>query len=293
MTPIEEVLFRSSGTGALMVTKQGAGITEVQLKRIGELIYEKSYGINAAGNKVKFEGTPKPEELEKLINKRDAPPELSDTAKAFVKKIWLKNEKGVVKDIKSKYLDKGIFNEEEAITLKSDVDGVFYAKNEERRYNKDHSGECDIVKDLDGKRIIIDVKCSWDAETFMSAKPSTDYEWQGRVYMELWDAEEFYLSFCLVDCPPHIVAKEKEYAWRKYYSDTMGEEEQATLETMMQPIYDQIDRNLVYSNNERFTKEERVKTFKYYRDKSKMDDMAEMVKLAREYYKTITLNGNN
>ena len=73
----------------------------------------------------------------------------------------------------------------------------------------------------------------------------------------------------------------------------MSEEEQADLETMMQPIYDQIDRNLVYSNNERFTKEERVKTFKLYRDKSKMDEMAKMVKLAREYYQTITLNGDN
>ena len=293
MTNVDEILFRASGSGALMTQKQGTGITSDQLKRIDELLYEKLHGINHGGNKVKFAGTKKPEELAELIAKRDAPPELSDTAKAFVRKVWLRNEKGIVKDIKSKFLDKGTFNEEEAITLISDVDGVMYFKNDERRQNEDHSGECDVIKEIDSKRVVHDVKCSWDAETFLNSKPSTDYEWQGRIYMELWDADEFQLRYCLVDCPDHLVAKEKEYAWRKYHSGLMTEEEEAKLETMMQPIYDQIDRNLIYSTSDKFTKEERVKTFVFTRDKDKMAEMKEAVKLAREYYKTITLNGKN
>jgi len=65
------------------------------------------------------------------------------------------------------------------------------------------------------------------------------------------------------------------------------------LEKMMQPIYDQIDRNMVYSNNPLFTKEERVKTFIFYPSKERKALMAERVKMARDYYKTITLNGNN
>ena len=48
-----------------------------------------------------------------------------------------------------------------------------------------------------------------------------------------------------------------------------------------------------YSNNPVFTKEERVKTFVFYRDREKMKLMDERVKMAREYYKTITLNGKN
>ena len=289
----EEILFRASGSGALMTNKQGATFTEVQKARIAELLQEKLTGLNVNGNKVKFEGTKKPEELAELIAKRDAPPELSDTAKAFVRKVWLKNEKGIVKDIKSKYLDKGTFNEEDAITLISEVDDVIYSKNDERRQNEDHSGECDVVKEIDGKRVIHDVKCSWEAETFMTSKPSIDYEWQGRIYMELWDADIFHLRYCLVDCPDHLLQKEKEYAWRKYYSNTMTTEEEVELENMMSPIYTQIERNLVYSVGDRFTKEERVKTFTFYRDKEKMKLMAERVKMAREYYKTITLNGNN
>lgn len=205
----------------------------------------------------------------------------------------MKNEKGIVHDIKSKFLDKGTFNEEEAITLISDVDGVMYFKNDERKYNEYTEGECDVVKDIAGKRIVHDTKCSWNAETFMAAQPTINNVWQGRGYMDLWNADEFHLRYCLVDCPDHLVAKEKEYAWRKYYSGTMTEEEEAKLETMMQPIYDQIDRNLIYSTSDKFTKEERVKTFIFIRDKEKEVEMKEAAKLAREYYKTITLNGKN
>lgn len=288
------VKFRASMAGALMVTEQGGGITDNQLKEIEELEYERDNLINYAGNKVKFEGTTKPKKLAELIAKRDAPLQLSKTAKAFIRQVWLKNQKGVVLDVKSKYLEKGTFQEDEAITLLSDVDKTLYVKNDEDPFENDnHTGQWDIFKVLEGKRIVQDTKCSWNPETFMSAKPSTYNEWQLRVYMEFTDSEEGWLRFCLVDCPPHLVAKEKEYAWRKYYSDLMSDEEHAELEKMMQPIYDQIDRNLVYSNNPLFTKEERVKTFKFYRDKDKMEEMAKMVVLARAYYNTITLNGEN
>jgi hypothetical protein len=48
----------------------------------------------------------------------------------------------------------------------------------------------------------------------------------------------------------------------------------------MEPIYEQIERNLVYSNNPALTKKN-VKTFIFYRDKVKMAEMKEAVKLAR------------
>lgn len=293
MTPIDKVLFRASGSAALMTNKQGAVITEGQLAEIKELENERDFGVNVNGNKVKWLGTKKPETLFGLISKRDAPPELSNTAKAFVRKVWLQLEKGVRTEIKSKYLEKGIYREEDAISLLTDVDGIFYTKNEERIENEDHTGECDIIKEIDGKRIVMDTKCSWSAETYMNADDSADYEWQLRIYMELYDAEEAWLRYCLVDAPESLVAKEKEFTFRKYYADSMSDIETSRLEEMLQPIYDQIDRNMVFSTNTRFTKEERVKTFKFYRDKEKMKLMAERVKMAREYYQTLTLNGKN
>lgn len=293
MDEIEKVLFRASGAGALLTNKQGTVFTDVQKARVAELLQEKLTGLNANGNKVKWEGTKKPEELSELIAKRDAPPELSDTAKAFVRKIWLLNKKGVRIDIKSKYLDKGLYAEEDAITLISEVDKVIYVKNEDPKENEDHTGECDIFKVLPTKKIIIDTKCSWDPETFMAAKPDPLYEGQGDVYMDLWDADEFHLKYCLVDAPPHLVQREKDNAKWKYYSGDMTDKELDAFEKAMQPIYDQIERNMVYSNNPRFTKEERVKTFIFYRSKERKNLMAERVKMAREYYKTITLNGTN
>lgn len=293
MTPIEKVLFRASGAGALMTKKQGTGITAVQLARIEELLKEKLTGVNASGNKIKWDGTKKPEELAELIARRDAPPELSETAKAFVRKVWRQYEKGFIKEIKSKFLDKGLFREEDAITLISEVDGVFYKKNEERRENEDHTGECDIFKEFPIKKITQDTKCSWDPETFMDAKPDPLYEGQGQIYMELWDADEHHIRYCLVDAPPHLVQKAKDDAKWKYYSGDMTDAELDALEKMMQPIYEQIERNMVYSTNPAYTKAERVKTFIYKRDREYMKEMKAMVKLAREYYQTLTLNGVN
>jgi hypothetical protein len=290
---IEEILFRASGSGALMTNKQGAVITENQLNRIDELLYEKLNGVNTAGNKVKWTDN-KITELDGLIAKRDAPPELSDTAKAFVRKVWLQMQKGVYIDIKSKYLDKGIYAEEDAIELISEVDGVLYVKNDERRNNSDHTGECDIYKEFPDKKITLDTKCSWSPETFMNADGNDpNYEWQGQIYMQLWNTDEHHLKYCLVDAPPHLVQREKDNAKWKYYSGDMTDAELDLFEKAMEPIYDQIERNMVYSNNPLFTKEERVKTFVFYRDREKMKLMAERVKMAREYYKTITLNGKN
>lgn len=286
----EKVLFNASSAGALLTEKQGARFTDNQLARIKELENERDFGININGNKVKFEGTKKPEELAELIAKRDAPPELSDTAKALVRKVWLRNEKGIYDTIKSKYLDKGIFKEEDSISLVTEVEGVLYVKNEERIENEYFTGECDIIKDFEHKRLIIDTKTSWSAQTFMESKSTLDYEVQGQIYMELWDADEFELKFCLVDTPENLVQREKDTTKWKYFSGDMTDDELNKMEVLMQPIYDQIDRNMIFSDNPNIQKEECIKTFYFKRDRDLYAKLVEKVKLARIYYQTLTLN---
>lgn len=286
----EEVLFNASSAGALLTEKQGQKFTDVQFLRIKELISERDSGVNAAGNKVRFEGTKKPEELLDLIKKRDAPPELSDTAKALVRKVWLRNEKGIYENIKSKFLDKGIIKEEDSISLITEVEGILYVKNEERIENEFFTGECDIVKDFEFKRLIIDTKTSWSADTFMASKPTLYYEVQGQIYMHLYDADEFELKFCLVDTPEHLIQSEKDRQKYKYYSGDMTDAELDFLENSMKPIYDQIDRNMIFSNNERIKKEECIKTFYFKRDRDLYQKLVDKVKLARTYYATLTLN---
>lgn len=290
---IENVLFNASSAGALLTEKQGNSFTDVMAKKLAELEKERDTGFNVNGNKVKWNGTKKPEELADLIKRRDAPPELSDTAKTLVRKTWLKYEKGIYSQIKSKFLEKGIVKEEENISLITEVEGVLYVKNEERINNEYFSGEADIVKDFEDKRLIIDTKTSWSAETFFSAEPTLDYIVQGQIYMQLWDAEEFQLKFVLVDTPENLVQREKDNAKWKYYSGDMTDTELDELENLMQPIYKQIERNMIFSTNPNIKKEECIKTFYFKRDREMYAKLVERAKLAREYYQTLKLNGTN
>jgi hypothetical protein len=262
-------------------------------KKLAELEKERDTGFNVNGNKVKFEGTKKPEELADLIKRRDAPPELSDTAKALVRKTWLKYEKGIYSQIKSKFLEKGIVKEEDSISLITEIEGVLYVKNEERINNEFFSGEPDIVKDFEDKRLIIDTKTSWSAETFFSAEPTLDYIVQGQIYMELFNAEEFQLKFVLVDTPENLVQREKDNAKWKYFSGDMTDAELDELENLMQPIYEQIERNMIFSTNPNIKKEECIKTFYFKRDREMYAKLVERAKLGREYYQTLKLNGTN
>lgn len=286
----DKILFHASSSGALLTEKQGESFTEKMQQRITELESERDTGLNSNGNKVKFEGTKKPEELAELIRRKNAPPELSDTAKAMVKKLWLWLELGIKKEIKSKYLDKGIYVEEDSISLISRVENVVYVKNEIRKKNDYFSGECDIEKQFDDKKIIIDTKTCWDAETFILSKPSLDNITQGDIYMELYDADEFHLKFCLIDCPPHLIKKEKENARYKYFDGDMNNEELQNLEDAMKPIYTQIEKNLIYSNNDKISPEDCIKTFIFKRNKERYAKLEEKAKLGQAYYKTLSLN---
>lgn len=290
---MKKILFNASLSGGFLTDKQGTTFTEVMAQKIIEMEKERDTGLNANGNKVKFEGTKKPEELAELIKRRDAPEELSDTAKAIVKQTWRKLELGIVKQIKSKFLEKGTYNEEDSISLLTDVENVAYVKNTERRENDYFTGECDIFKDFVHKKIVIDTKTSWDAETFMNAKPSLDNEVQGEIYMELWDADEFHLKFCLIDCPPHLLEKEKHHATSKFYDKDMSDEELNMVDELIKPIHEQIERNLIYSNNPNIKKEDCIKTFIFKRDREKYKKLESRAKLGQEYYKTIRLNGTN
>lgn len=270
------LLFRCSGIGALMTKKQGTSFTEVMRKELAEL-NQKVIDSKAL--------TPKQEErMRELKQRRDAPVELSDTAKQFIRDLWLYREKGIKKEIKSKYLEKGKYSEEAAISLLTKVDGVYYKKNTERKDNGVLTGECDIFKVFNtGRKIVYDTKCCWNAETFMNSAPSIDNEWQGRGYMELWDADEFHLKFCLVDCPEHIYADELYYFKKKkgIIDEDLPEYKEMIAE---------FRRGYFYSENPLFTESERVKTFVFKRDETKIEDLYAQIHLALEYYPTITLN---
>jgi hypothetical protein len=84
---MEKILFRASGLGALMTEGRGLVLTDNQKQTLAD------YKLRDAG-----EGKPLTDkqkiDFELLLSKENAKPTLSDTAKSFIEKTWLFNEKG-------------------------------------------------------------------------------------------------------------------------------------------------------------------------------------------------------
>ena len=277
-----EITFRASGIGALMTDGRGTTLTENMLKELEDFKIRLREGGKLTD--------PQKKKFDDYLARQNAPFELSDTAKSFVRENWLWNEKGFYKSIKTDFTDKGIFNEEEGISLLSEVTGNFYKKNAVRKYKGNKTGECDIEFKTEGKKIILDVKNCWDAKTFINAKPDKLYDAQGDTYLDLYDADEFWLCYTLTDCPPHLLNKQKERLFNEYRDYSMTVEEMQGLEDKLQPMFEQIERNLVYSNSQLYTKEERVKIIKYVRCDERIKAIDERIPHALDYYQTIKLN---
>lgn len=297
----ETILFRASSFGNLMTEGKGSQFTPENAERISELEYERDNLLNKNGNKIKW--TPnKQEELDKLIDKRDAPPQLSETAKSEVEKIWLLSKKGFYEELDNKYVSKGLYSEDDGIGLISEVEGNFYIKNSERVTKGHLTGECDVkhtynsfeelpqwrknIEDGTTKfplKVIKDVKSVWSPRTFMNNTFSSLYKYQGLSYLYLYDADEFHLHYTLTDCPPHLFENEVWKLKNRYGIIDIDEEN-------VKPLFDQLRRNLIFSDNPAYTKEERVKTFVIKRDREIELKMLEKIPMAVEYYHSITLN---
>ena len=95
----ENILFRASGFYALMTESRGVVLTENQKQTLAD------YKLRDAG-----EGKPLTDkqkiDFEVLLSKENAKPELSDTAKRYIEKMWLFNQKGFYEELTSKYLEK-------------------------------------------------------------------------------------------------------------------------------------------------------------------------------------------
>jgi len=318
-TPIEKIFFRSSKIGLLAGGLVRHGLTEKQREEMDGLLLAKITPIGLTekqllelegwDKKIEEGGNLTPAQMEKrddykaklvtpkgltatqearlqdLQDRNSRPPELSEGAKTYIKEVWLENEKGFKEEVTDKKLRKGLQAEEDAINLISFVDNVMYLKNEKRAFLNHLTGECDVLhhnKDIDAK-IIDDTKCSWNPRTFMSSGLTTLYEWQGRAYLHLYDADIFRLRHCLVDCPPDVLQEEfKKFCFANNIIDDSLPK--------YKPLIDQFNRNFLYEDSGLYTKEERVKTFMFARDYELESVMLKAIELGVEYYQTITLN---
>jgi hypothetical protein len=157
-------------------------------------------------------------------------------------------------ELNSKYLNKGIAQEQDSINLLNLVRLEDYKKNEDRVENEWLSGCCDIITDTS----IIDIKTSWSLDTFPATtyelKDLSDYEWQGRAYMWLYDMPSFELCYVMVTTAPEI----------------MGEYENGALHYV-----------------DHIAPEKRITSITFERDKEIEIQMAERLILATEFYNEV------
>jgi len=133
---------------------------------------------------------------------------LSEGAKTYVKKLAKEFVYGYREQITSKYMDKGIQLEDEAIELYNRVMFTNCKKNQWTKENDWLIGTCDILT-MDK---IIDIKCSWSLATFPAISEdgiSKDYEYQGRAYMMLYNMDFFENAYVMLSTPEDLMRYEQ------------------------------------------------------------------------------------
>jgi len=260
--------IRCSELGLIMSDDSRTTITAKQLDRLKEL-----------ESKIKL--TEK-QALERnvLQQKRDSPPELSKGAKSFIQKKALHDKYSIEDTIESRYLDKGLICEDEAIQIYASVTGKHLIfKNEEGFHNDWISGTPDLILE----DMIVDVKCSWSIDSFpwFDTSLNRNYYWQLQAYMWLTGKSKSELVYVLVNTPDHLFQQElQREIWK--VKDTQG-----VLDISAEVESDIYEELILKHNFDRIPFEKRVKVFKIEADILEQSKIKEKVELAREYYNEV------
>jgi hypothetical protein len=270
------VKFRASAVGKLMVG--GESITEAQLARLKELDTRK-YDAEAKPLTAKMQ-----QELEELIQKRDAEFKFGATAMGFIRDCWLRNQYGYEEPLVTSEMLKGILCEDQAIGIldrQIPVEGAFRYKNSDQFEDEHFTGSPDIVLNEDW---IEDIKCSWTLRTFIETqKPDPLYYAQGQVYMALTGRKYFRLAHVLLETPQELVDEERKRFYFRFNGDEQNPHYIRAVEAVENMHY--ACRNVPESN--------RVKTFVINRNDQFIGTLRSRVEIARKVYSLMTLGDNN
>ena len=198
---------------------------------------------------------------------------LSETAKTYIQDLFKEKELGIAREFWSRYTDKGIQMEDEAIDFAGQVLGWdFVVKNEQGYENDWITGTPDVIT----KYLLADIKCSWDGNTFPlfdTELKNKDYFFQLQGYMWLTGLDQAELVYCLMDTPHQIVEDEVRRAhWKAGLIDEDLDLREAV---QSQHTFDHLPNNL------------RVKRFIIRKDEEAIEKIKEKVELAREYYEQL------
>jgi len=202
---------------------------------------------------------------------------LSEGAKTYIEEVFNENELGLMpKEFYSKYTDKGILMEDDAIQFASDLlEWEFVTKNATRFTEFGITGEPDILTD----KLLAEIKCSFTGDTYPlydKELKNKSYYWQVMGYMLLTGMEQAEVVYCLMDTPEDIIKKEIYNAHWDMYPMWDGTEDERIIKLIMaKHTFTKVPDKL------------RVKRFIVQRDEKAIEKIKERVMVAREYYQTL------
>lgn len=208
--------------------------------------------------------------------------ELSQTAKSYLKELYIEAVWGLSRDIQTAAMDKGRLTEEQSLTLLSRMDKVLYIKNRERVENDWFSGEPDIFRgeSIRQAQYIIDAKSSFTPWSFFAVfgeKLDPQYRTQLNIYMDLCNCEHGEVSYCLNNTPSHIINDMKR---RVFYDLNAG----VSMETCQDPTFLAACEEIDLSNNfDHIPLHQRRIKFSVERDQALIDLAKAKAERGREY----------
>ena len=204
--------------------------------------------------------------------------DLSETAKTYLIKEYIRLKYGREEDIVTKQMQKGIDAEEDSIDLLSIHQQKTLKKNTERVNNDYITGLPDVFEgeSITSCDFLWDIKTSWSIWTFLAnlKAPLSDlYYYQLQSYMWLTGCQNSAISYVLADAPIHIVEAEK----RKllYSMNVISEESPEYLQAVAN-----LENNMIYAD---LPLEERILIFPVERDEEVIQKIKTKVEKAREF----------
>lgn len=302
--------FRSSQVHKLLTGKIEYDL-ELDVK-INELVNKRDVLVHE-NKRLKWTDT-NINDLVKLIEKKNTPlfSRLPKTMRNELRKIHRAETYGRNFSFTNKFVQKGIEQEEEAITIymyyRNRVLNIptFFTNNKERLYNDWISGEADLTDTNDFKNCNegFDTKCSWELDTFPFPEDVLDvsYEIQNQCYMWLSDTEKWATASVLVNCTERLLNNEKN-KWFYSMGSPMNEEDKNYLEyvekakeTEKRLIFDydkfvkdnsghllEISRIEWHENDYDIPLKDRVIEKHSVRDQSIIEEIKERITISRDY----------
>lgn len=197
---------------------------------------------------------------------------LSETAKTYIRELWIERNYHRRKDFTNKYVEKGLLNEEVSIDFASLLHNELYEKNINLFANDYITGTPDI---LSGE-YVIDVKSSYDIFTFMKTELTDLYYYQLLAYMELTGLRKAKLIYCLTDAPEATIQRELKQAQWQLQASALPE------------LEEKLRRELCYPD---IPLEQKVKVFEVEYNADDIVRLYGKIEKARIYFGTLSLTG--